>query len=228
VGSSGIVYVAGDGKETGVFWDVFLAGLRSDGSREWNIFLGYTYGHDYGMGVAPDGNGHVYVAGFSRDSWGSPINSHSGESDAFAAKLQLPAQADVGITKSVNSNIAAPGDPVTYTLSFSNGGNTAATGVTITDIVPNALTNVSYVASGVVITPTGGHPYTWQVQDLAPGSGGVITISGNARPDLSSGTVFYNTATITSTTTDTNPDNDSSTALVLIPSSQVYLPFVVK
>jgi predicted outer membrane repeat protein len=37
--------------------------------------------------VAVDGSGNVYVSGFSGATWGSPVNSHAGGYDAFAAKL---------------------------------------------------------------------------------------------------------------------------------------------
>jgi uncharacterized repeat protein (TIGR01451 family) len=228
----GSVYVVGDSKDrTGVFSDAFLtilAILDGDGVREWHTFIGGTYQHDYGRSVVPGGIGHVYVAGYSLDSWGLPIHGHSGGADAFAAKFEIPVYADVAITKSVKPRVTMPDETITYTLAFSNMGHLTATGVLITDTVPAALTGVGYTRSGVIITPTGSVSYTWEVQDLAPGTGGVITVTGIVSPGLEIGTAFINTAAITGTETDGNPDNDSSSVRVLVPSALVFLPSVLR
>ena len=190
--------------------------------------MGGTYSNDTGTGVAVDGGGHVYVIGGSNATWSSPIAPYTGSLDTFVAKWEVPAQVDMAINKSAQPGMADPGETVTYTLAFSNRGYLTATGVLITDVVPGTLTNVSYVKSGVSITPTGSISYTWKVQDLAPGAGGVITITGIISPGLRPGLVLINTATITGTTTDSNPDDNSSSASVLVPSSRVFLPLVIK
>ncbi len=224
---AGNVYVVGKSKDAGTFSDAFLAQLNIDGFREWNIFVGYTYNHDYGYGVVTDGSGHVYIAGTSLASWGLPINSHSGGSDAFVARLDVPAQANAGVSKSANSSITTPGETITYALTFYNRGYLTATGVLITDTIPIALTNVNYTRRNVAITPTGSISYTWKVQDLTPGASGVITITGVVSPDLKPGTVLTNTAIITSTTVDSNPDNNSSSVWVTV-TYRIFLPLVLK
>ncbi|MFC1925011.1 Ig-like domain-containing protein, partial [Chloroflexota bacterium] len=52
----------------------------------WNTFLGGG-GNDYGLGIAVDSSGNVYITGYSNVAWGSPLQSHSGGYDAFVAKL---------------------------------------------------------------------------------------------------------------------------------------------
>jgi len=42
---------------------------------------------DYGRATTVDGDGNVYVAGYSYATWGSPVNDYVGDSDAFAVKL---------------------------------------------------------------------------------------------------------------------------------------------
>ncbi len=89
----------------------------------------------------------------------------------------------------------APGDPVTFILNFYNVGPLDVTNVVITDIVPTGLTGLSYASSGAALTPIPGQTYAWQVEDLAVGEGGVITISGIVDLDLF-GQTFTNTAEI--------------------------------
>ncbi|MBU1747400.1 MAG: choice-of-anchor D domain-containing protein, partial [Chloroflexi bacterium] len=132
--------------------------------------------------------------------------------------------ADLAITKQVGPPVAASGQTITYTLVYSNAGPGTATGVVITDVVPVTLTNVSYASSGATITPTGSISYTWQVADLAPGAGGVITITGVISPGLGSTTTFTNTATIAAWQVDPTPGNASSSAGVRVCGSCLATP----
>jgi hypothetical protein len=98
VDSSGDVYVTGYSWDT---WgtpiraknpqgnDAFVAKLSAaDGSLIWNTFLGGPQ-DDYGNAIALDSNGRVYVAGYSFNSWGTPVSPFPGGSyDGFVACLQ--------------------------------------------------------------------------------------------------------------------------------------------
>jgi len=125
--------------------------------------------------------------------------------------------ADLSISKSVDPATANPGDPITYTITFSNAGQNIASGVVITDIVPVSVTNTSVISSGVAITQTnvGVVTYTWEVQDLAADQVGVITITGQLSATLAAGT-FTNTAVITTTVVDSDPGNNNSEAGVTV------------
>jgi hypothetical protein len=94
VDGSGNVYVVGDSDVT---WgtpanahagnrDVFAAKLDSNGSLQWNTFIGSS-SIDGGEAIVVDGNENVYVAGESYATWGTPVNLHAGGYDAYAAKL---------------------------------------------------------------------------------------------------------------------------------------------
>ncbi|MCP4542663.1 MAG: tandem-95 repeat protein, partial [Chloroflexi bacterium] len=132
-----------------------------------------------------------------------------GVSDFAPFILRGPA-VDVRISKSVTPTVADPGQLVTYTLDFSNVGIITATGVVITDSMPVSVSAGSIVSSGAEITQIG-PGYVWAVQDLAPGDGGVITITGALPVPLSSGPLT-NTVTITTTEIDADGANNSHAA----------------
>jgi uncharacterized repeat protein (TIGR01451 family) len=117
----------------------------------------------------------------------------------------------LAIGKSVTPARVGPGQPLTYTLAFSNTGEITATGVVISDIVPvGPIADLHYAVSGVAITPTGGISYTWQVEDLAPGESGVITLTGLISPGVSGAFSLTNRATISATSVDLYWPNDTS------------------
>jgi uncharacterized repeat protein (TIGR01451 family) len=132
------------------------------------------------------------------------------------------AQPDLAIDKSVASPIVVPGQPVTYSLAFSNTGGVTATGVLITDIVPSVLVGVGWESAptGPAITRTQAVPgqpitYAWQVQDLAPGASGAITLTGVLEPGLPAGYVLTNTAVITTTMAEGVTANNRSQAVLV-------------
>jgi uncharacterized repeat protein (TIGR01451 family) len=129
---------------------------------------------------------------------------------------EAPAIPDVTIAKTVSPTIAKPGDSITYTLRFSNTGNLTASGVVITDSVPVSMTNTSVISSGVAITDTGASPpFVWDVADLAPGEGGVITLTGTLAEPLAAG-IFTNTAQIACAEAEGDETNNSDDADVTV------------
>ena len=141
-------------------------------------------------------------------------------------------EVDLGVSKSATSGgPLEPGDPLTYTIVYSNAGPRTATNVVITDIVPITLTDLSFASSGAQITPTGSVSYTWLVEDLSPGEGGIITITGIVNPSSSALYILTNRVTITTTATllaDVNLENNESIVSNNVASFRVYLPLVMK
>ena len=131
---------------------------------------------------------------------------------------------DVSINKQVVDSDLQPGDTVVFTLDIANDGNEPATSVTVTDDVPDEVLSPSY-DSTLTVTPTGGDPYTWNVETLDPGETGVITITGQIDPSLDSGFTFDNTASI-SDPDDVTPGNNTSSATV--GGTKVHLPLVIR
>jgi uncharacterized repeat protein (TIGR01451 family) len=130
--------------------------------------------------------------------------------------------ADLSIIKSSNSSIVVAGTDVPYDISVSNfSGETSTPTNTVTDNLPAGMTFVSEI-----------HPDGWTCITPAVGSGGTITCT-SADPisdessssftfvfhldsGVSNGTVIMNTATISHAGSDTNSENDSSTATVTV------------
>ncbi len=69
--------------------DIFVLKLNSSGAYQWHAFYGGS-GYDEGEWIAVDGDGNVYVTGFSTSAWTglpNPINNYSSGQDIFVLKL---------------------------------------------------------------------------------------------------------------------------------------------
>ncbi len=98
--------------------DAFVAKLNSSGVLTWNTFLGGT-GSDGAQGLALDGSGNVYVAGYTGTaSWGSPLRAYSGGFDTTAAKLN-------GTTGALtwNTFMGGAGYEVAQSIALDGSGN---------------------------------------------------------------------------------------------------------
>ena len=111
-----------------------------------------------------------------------------------------------------------PGAPITYTLQFSNVGSSTAQNVVITDTLPAHLTGVSYQSGGAAIMQTnvGTLTYTWSVEDLLPGSSGVITLSGILDPAQAEDGMITNTVSIGSDVESNLADNTALAAIEVV------------
>ncbi|PAT31764.1 hypothetical protein CLI92_04105 [Vandammella animalimorsus] len=122
------------------------------------------------------------------------------------ATVTAKAKADVRLTKVVDKADASVGDEVTFTITVTNDGPSAAQAVTVNEQLPSGYTLVSATASeGTYTAPT------WTVGDLANGASATLTLKAtvNATGD------YANTATVSSTTTPgDDPSNNSGTATV--------------
>ena len=95
--------------------------------------------------------------------------------------MQAAAQtADLSLTKTVDDPTPTVGDTVAFTLTLSNAGPDAATGVTVTDLLPAGLTFVSATPSqGTYAAATG----LWTVGTVTTGHAGHLVITGAGDDD---------------------------------------------
>ncbi|MDY6971657.1 MAG: SBBP repeat-containing protein [Thermodesulfobacteriota bacterium] len=180
--------------------DAFAAKLGISGVLQWNTFMGSS-DNDYGYGIAVDWVGNVYVAGTSYATWGSPIDAHSGSTDAFAAHIyhqSEPSTLDVTpnyliMVEGHIEYVDVSGGTGVYSVSSSDSSVATATVqgyiITITATGPGnatiAVTDTS-TNSAVVSVMVTADPSIFRVTptslNLSEGQSGTLTISGGASP----------------------------------------------
>ncbi|HEX8410119.1 MAG TPA: lamin tail domain-containing protein [Thermoanaerobaculia bacterium] len=148
--------------------------------------------------------------------------SSTANNTATATTTVGTGSADVSVTKTDSPDPVNAGSNLTYTITVTNAGPSAATSVALADTLPTGTTFVSLAA-----------PAGWTCSTPAPGATGAInctnpslavtsavfTLVVNVDPALIAGNVLTNTATATTATTDPNGANNSATATTTVTAS---------
>jgi uncharacterized repeat protein (TIGR01451 family) len=120
--------------------------------------------------------------------------------------------ADLAVTKSDGLTSAVPGESLTYTVTATNGGPSAAAGAVVLDAFPAALTGVTWTctASGGASCAAGGAGNIADAVNLPVGGAVSYTATGTV---LSGATgTLTNTATVAPPPGGTDPDPANDTA----------------
>ena len=133
---------------------------------------------------------------------------------------------DLTITKNANTAFAAPGDTITYTLTYGNDGALAtgnATGVTITDDYDEALlTNI--VLGDPVNCSDNGAEIICNAGDLTLGTSGLtFTYTADVVMGTPNGTLITNTAVIDANEPDADMANNTASATVTVQAAEVTI-----
>ena len=202
--------------------DGFVAVVETDGATLVSAgFIGGP-GDDRVNAIAADDKGGVFLAGESDaapvgsitrfTTKSGPDTSQNGGVDAFVAKLCVTVCLDLTIKMTTTTKVVSPGDNIVYTVTVTNKGPDAATGVVVDAPLP----------AGATFVPSLGCDATVQcvIGALAKGAVATFTITFTA-PSTTGQLIF--TATVTSDDTDTSPNSDSSTVKtnVLLPDLTV-------
>ncbi len=127
-----------------------------------------------------------------------------------------PSPASLTLDKIVDRATATPGSQLTYTLSYQNTGNQAATNVVISDPLPAGTTFAGATQMG---TESGGI-VTWQIPSVPGGVSGSVAVTVDVGAGVSDGTTLSNTANIDSD--QTSPVN-SPVAATLVNAASLAL-----
>lgn len=133
--------------------------------------------------------------------------------DAGATSATVYVAPNLQVIKTTGPAVNLPGSRITFTIAYSNSGFSTASGI-ITDLVPVTLTQPTASWTGP-LAQIGGPAFTWQLTSLAPGSGGVITVSGVISLGLGGDSSFTNTV-VSLVSGDIVPEDDQSAARVAV------------
>jgi len=127
------------------------------------------------------------------------------DNDTSTVTTPVTPQADLGIVKQADKTQVGPDENLVYTFKVTNYGPDSVTGITVTDTLP---AGVSYV-DGAPGCSASGQAVTCTVNFLAAGgsaqTGITVKVTGAAADPVK------NTARVTSSVPDPNPDNNTST-----------------
>jgi uncharacterized repeat protein (TIGR01451 family) len=157
--------------------------------------------------IEPEGR-YAYVGGTAIRVVDLKTNSIIGTIATGAKTISFPNVADVGLTKSVDNPYPIPGDTVSFTVTAVDHGPRVATGVRVTDRLPDDLSYVAHWTTGGSYDPASG---LWYVGSLEEEGSAVLTIRAKAE---TIGTMT-NTARLQSINqVDPEPANDEASVTV--------------
>lgn len=127
----------------------------------------------------------------------------------------LQPAADLAITKVDDTDTAAPGGLLTYTLTIANLGPATAQDVLLTDQTPGSLSRVEVsLDNGRTWTPWTG---AYSLGALPAGQGRTLLLRGSLSSSAQG--TLVNTAVVASSTPDPNPNSNTATSLVPVQGS---------
>ncbi|MEN3328048.1 MAG: hypothetical protein V7638_2855 [Acidobacteriota bacterium] len=125
--------------------------------------------------------------------------------------------ADLAITKKAPQNLVAPGSTFTFSLVVKNKSAVPAD-VIVTDTLPAGLTLTKCVATGNGVCGAGANATFSQ---LAAGGSETVLLTVAVSASATEGTVFTNTASVSSPILDPDTSNNSSTASVTVAAAPI-------
>jgi choice-of-anchor C domain-containing protein len=138
---------------------------------------------------------------------GSPPDGAAMLDNVTVADRSIEADADLALAKADSPDPVRVGQPLTYTLTVTNRGPSAATGVTLTDTLPARVTFESADPSQGSCNQSGG-TVGCDLGSLAGGADATVTIV--VTPTIAG--TLTNTATVTGDQHDPSDENNRATA----------------
>ncbi|HEX7915454.1 beta strand repeat-containing protein, partial [Rudaea sp.] len=167
---------------------------------------GVTNNASVGGGGDPFNGGTTPTPGASCTSLDANTPGH-----CASTTTTVNASADVAIVKTQASpNPAVPGQGVAWTITVTNNGPNAATAVTTSDVVPAAVSGLSLGGTDAGSCSISSQTVSCNFGTLANAATKTYTIGGTLASSFSGS--LDNTATVTTTSSDPTPGNNTSTS----------------
>jgi uncharacterized repeat protein (TIGR01451 family) len=187
-----------------------------------------------GYGIAIDNSGNAYIAGGANPGSlqttanafqpSAPSKAASTDSGFLIEIATITPSADVGVTSSASPSPVQVDSTLTYTLTVTNTGPSGATGVTVTDTLPEGISFGNATVSQGTCADAGGI-VTCSIGSLANGAAASITLT--VTTPAAAG-ILTNTATVTANESDPNLSNNTSTITVDVLAPSSVPPQIVK
>ncbi len=149
----------------------------------------------------------------------STIDGNPGD-ESDTETTAVTTAADLSVTKVDTPDPVNAGTNLTYTLTIINAGPSDAASVSLSDTLPAGTTFVSLSSSGgwSCTTPAvgSGGTVSCSIPSLAAGSSPAFTLVVLVDSSFADGTVFGNSATVTSSTSDPNSGDETGSATTMV------------
>lgn len=136
----------------------------------------------------------------------STLDPNTANNTAIVAGSIVGPSTDLAVANG-GPGTAAEGDSIKYTFTVANVGSNLATGVVLSDALDANLRFVSATASQGTYSQSGG-VVTYDLGSIPAGGNATLTVTAQALEDG----LLANTASVTSTSGDSNPGNNSASA----------------
>jgi uncharacterized repeat protein (TIGR01451 family)/gliding motility-associated-like protein len=123
-------------------------------------------------------NNTEVTAADNLDPDSTPGNGIATEDDYTSIVVDAQPVSDISLTKTVDKASQLVGDNVEFTITVSNAGPSDATGIVVTDLLPNGFTFVSDDAAGNYDAATG----IWTIGNITTGSDAILRIIATVNP----------------------------------------------
>ncbi len=123
---------------------------------------------------------------------------------------------DLSVTNTDSPDPVAGGGNITYAINVANNGPTDAANVTLSDTLPPNTTLVSYSTPTGWTASNGGGKFTATKASMAANTTAAFTLVVKVDANTVNGTVVNDTATVTTSSTDINPANNSASAATTV------------
>ena len=152
----------------------------------------------------------------------TPGNATASDSDTLTPTINLTT------VKTDGTPTIVPGTSTTYTIGVSNTGPSTAVGTVITDVVPAALSGVTWVCSaspGSSCSAPNGSGNVSITANVAPSGSVIIRVTASLDPTAQPGSIVnVARASVPSGSTDTNPgDNESTDTNTITPRADLIV-----